>query len=593
MTPNRWRTSALLLAALVCLPALAPALAPGWFEGHDDLHIYRLVEYDLALRDGQIPPRWFPDVSAGYGNPHPIYYAPLFYLTAEIFHLAGAGVILSLKGAILVFLLGAAVAMYHYARLFLGPAASLVAAAAYTYAPYHLLDLYVRKAFSEFTVFAFLPLLLLAFHNLRVRGSRWDMILGALAMAGMSTAHTISTMMAPALLTAYALVLTLRYDAPDRENRWRWVGRAAAAMTIGYAIAGFFMAPAFLERNEINLKIYTEAYVDYHKHFVYPQQLIWWPWDFGMSLPGLKDKMSFRLGLLQIAGTLLSAWFLYSRPRGGPAARTGRTHALFFAGLTVVAVFMTLPASTAVWGLLPPLKFVQFPWRFLTLTTLSTAFLCGYAFHHLAPARREPWGPAWAVCAVFALSAWGGGTLGVHLRVPEARVGFEEKPYNNMIDLGPDVTSPPEPFDGSFVKNHTLRWIDHLPPDVSFMGLNQTDLDRPRIQVESGSGEVSGLTSRSWITRFHVEAATPIRMRANIYRFPGWTVRADGAEIPLVEVPKQRRVIFFDLPAGSHDVEVVFERTRARWIGDLLTLAGLGALALLGLWPRRQAGAPG
>src|SRR5262245_65871278 len=112
--PSRWPASGWILALVICLPAMVPTLLPGWFEGHDDLHIYRLVEYDLALKDGQVPPRWFPDISAGYGNPHPIYYAPLFYMTAEMFHLASVGVILSLKAAILVFLLAAAVSMYHY-----------------------------------------------------------------------------------------------------------------------------------------------------------------------------------------------------------------------------------------------------------------------------------------------------------------------------------------------------------------------------------------------------------------------------------------------------------------------------------------------
>lgn len=293
------------------------------------------------------------------------------------------------------------------------------------------------------------------------------------------------------------------------------------------------------------------------------------------------------MGLLQIAGALLSLWAVFGKPRGGAPGLTNRLHALFFIGVTAVAVFMMIPASTAFWDMLPPLKFVQFPWRFLTLTTLSTAFLCGYAFNRLAASRREPWSAAWAICALFAVTAWMGGTLGVHLRVPEERVGFEEKPYNNMIDLGAAAPARPVPFDGSFVKNHTLRWLDHLPPNVSFMGLNQTDLARPRIQVESGSGVISNLSSKSWRVSFHVEAATQIRLRANIYRFPGWTVRVDGAEAALVEVPKQRRVIFFDVAPGSHDVEVVFERTRARWLGDLLTLAGLAALALLGLWPRR------
>ncbi len=563
---------------------------PGWFEGHDDLHIYRLIEYDLGLRDGQIPPRWFPDISAGYGNPHPIFYAPLFYIVAEAFHLLGLGIIASLKGAILLAMLASAVSMFFYARLLFGPSAAVVAAAAYTYAPYHLLDLYVRKAFSEFTVFAFLPALLLAFHNLIARGSRWDIIAGALAMAAMSTSHTITTMMVPALLAAYGLFLSLRRGA---ANRWSWIGRAALSMGIGYAIAGFFMVPAFLERNEINLKIYTEAYVDYHKHFVWPQQLVWWPWGFGMSLPGLKDQMSFRMGLMQIAGAALAVFGL-ARLRRRPG--TAADHALFFAGVTAVAVFMMLPASAFIWDALPPLKFVQFPWRFLTLTTLATGILCGAAFAAFRPAEprssgaagRKRWTLALIVCAIFAVAAAAGGTLGVHLRVPADRVGFEENPYNNMIDRGPQAASSPETMDAAFVKRHTLRWIDHLPPGVSFMGLNQSDLDRPKVEVESGTARLIDLASQSWMVRFGVEAATPSRIRVNIYRFPGWTARVDGVVVPIVEVPKQRRVIFLDIPEGRHEVAVVFERTGARWIGDLLTLAGLAALAVVGLWKERR-----
>src|SRR5262245_3429234 len=164
--PSRWPASGWILALVICLPAMVPTLLPGWFEGHDDLHIYRLIEYDLALKDGQIPPRWFPDISAGLGNPHPIYYAPLFYAGALLFHVVGLSWIASLKGALVLFMGLAALGMYRYARLFFDEAASLAAAAVYTYTPYHLLDIYVRKAFSEFTVFAILPFILEGFHRL-------------------------------------------------------------------------------------------------------------------------------------------------------------------------------------------------------------------------------------------------------------------------------------------------------------------------------------------------------------------------------------------------------------------------------------------
>ena len=567
---------------------------PGWFEGHDDLHIYRLIEYDRALRDGQIPPRWFPDISAGYGNPHPIYYAPLFYMTAEMFHLAGLGVILSLKAAIAVFTLAAAAFMFSYARLFFGAPAATVAAVAYTYAPYRMVDLYVREAFSECTVFTFLPALLLAYHNLRVRGSRRDVIYGALAVAAMSTSHTITTMMVPPLLAAYALLLSWRGPRAAGASRWRWLARGVLSAVLGCAIAGFFLVPAFLERNEINLTTYTGQYLQYRKHFVYPIQLLWWPWGFGMSLEGLKDEMSFRMGLGLIAAGVAAALALPRlRRRDGFAA----AHVVFFLGATALAIFMMLPMSVTLWDYLPPMKFVQFPWRFLVLTTLSTSFLSGAAFFALAappapargrgaaPMRREPWGAALAVCAVFVGEAALGGTLGVKQRIPADRLGFVEKPDTHVIDRGPGA--PRETLDASLVRRHTLLWYDHLPPDVSFRGLNQSDLDRPKVEIQSGAARIANVEANSRAVRFRIEADTPSRVRVNVYRFPGWTARVDGPPVSLIDLPQQRLVIFFDVPAGHHEVSVAFERTFARKLGDLMSLAGMAALSAFGLWPVR------
>ncbi len=593
-TVGRWArldARAGILALLICLPALIPTLRPGWFEGHDDLHIYRLVQYDLALRDGQIPPRWFPDISAGFGNPHPIYYAPLFYYVAEAFHLTGAGVVASLKGALVVFMIVAALGMYALCRPRFGPQAAVLAATAYTYAPYHLLDLYVRKAFSEFTVFSFLPLLLLAFERIRDRGTRHDIMAGALAMAAMSTSHTITTMMVPALLGAWVILLGVR-GPEGGPIRLGWLPKGAVAAGLGYAIAGFFLVPAFLERAEINLAIYTEAYVQYQKHFVFPRQLIWWPWGFGMSLDGLADKMSFRLGLMQIAGTLLAAAGLRRLRRTHPGVARG---AVFWIGATAVAVFMMLPLSAPVWAMLPPLRFVQFPWRFLTLTTISTAWLCGAAFLAWGPPagvgtseapRRRRWIACLVCCALFVAGSAAGGMLSVNLRVPHDRIGFEEKPYNNMIDRG--AGAAPETFDGAYVRSHTLRWIDHLPPGVSFMERIPEDLARPRVEIESGSARVSDVRERSAEIRFHVAARAPSRVRVNIYRFPGWTARVNGVPVPLIDPQGRDRVCVLEVPEGDHEVALTFERTPPRRLGDLLTLAGLAALAALGLWPARR-----
>jgi hypothetical protein len=164
------------------------------------------------------------------------------------------------------------------------------------------------------------------------------------------------------------------------------------------------------------------------------------------------------------------------------------------------------------------------------------------------------------------------------------RLEYQEKPYINLALK--EAGSPPEALDRSMVLRQTLNWIDHLPPGVSYLGLTQGDAERPRAEVAEGRARILEPQSGTWWHRFRVEADGPAKLRVNVYRFPGWTVRVDGQVTDLVSGPaRERPVLFFEVPAGSHEVEVVFERTGPRLLGDIMTLAGLAGLALVALWP--------
>src|SRR5260221_8871789 len=84
-------------ALLIAVPLMIPFLQPGWFFGHDNMHLIRLFEQDAMIHAAQFPVRWYPDVAGGYGSPHPQYYAPLFYLLPQLFLLAGLSLTASIK----------------------------------------------------------------------------------------------------------------------------------------------------------------------------------------------------------------------------------------------------------------------------------------------------------------------------------------------------------------------------------------------------------------------------------------------------------------------------------------------------------------
>ena len=149
----------LIALLLLLLPAILPLAAPGYFfDAHDAHHsVFFLVEFDQAIQDGVLWPVWGPDHALGFGYPTWLLYAPAAYFVAEGFHLLGLGFTAAVKATwALAFLFGA-LGAYRLARRWWGSAAGLVTALAFTYAPYHLGQIYVRAALAEFVALAWLP----------------------------------------------------------------------------------------------------------------------------------------------------------------------------------------------------------------------------------------------------------------------------------------------------------------------------------------------------------------------------------------------------------------------------------------------------
>jgi len=580
------------------VPLILPFLAPGWFFGHDNMPLIRLFETDVMVRAGEVPVRWYPDVAAGYGSPHPQYYAPLFYVLAEIFRLGGVSLTVSLKAAVVVVVLATSWAVFRWAREFFGEAGGVVAAAACSYAPYHMLDLYVRTAFSELTVFLFLPLVLLSFHRLSLRPSPGRIAAVGASLGGLCLAHTVTAMLVPPILAAYLLLL-----AWGAASRSKFLASAAAAALLGFALAAFFLLPLVAERGAVETEIYAAAYFDYRKHFVEIPQLLRSPWGFGLSREGPADGISFRIGLLQLAGCVVAA-IRWRRLRG--SSRDAAAHALFAAALSAAGILMSLAISKPLWTAVPLLRYVQFPWRFLMLPAMGMAFLCGAAFGVEGTGRAaggkaggesgsaEPAGvsgrgreppapprpaPKWAVAVVCAIFAAGSVEMfGFRQRILLERIGFGGDHTDMRERDASEAAAAPTVFTREFVREQTLHWFDHLPPG-GYPYPPQEDLSRPKAEIVRGAAELNLAEIGPVRYRIGVRASRPSLLRLNVYRFPGWTWRLDGTVTGAAASEGRRPVLLIEVPAGEHTLEATFERTGARWAGDVTSLAAAGVLA--------------
>ncbi len=337
-----------LLILLLSIPAVCALLVPGFYGASDDLHIAWLSQMDTVLKLGQIPPRFVPDLSFGFGYPLFNFVFPLPFYIGEIFHLLGLSFVGSVKA---VFLLGVPLSgyfMYKFLKEHTDKWLSLAGAIVYLYTPYRSTDIYVRGAFGEALAFVFPPLIAWAITKLsKEKDLKWVGVLG-LGIAGLILSHNIMAYMFIPFFLVFAFVIGFNL-------------RTLYGFLLGLLVSIYFWLPAIVESR---LMKYDTVF-NFVDHFPTIKQLITPYFGYGASVPGPFDGMSFFLGLFNIV--LIGLALIYFKKLGKLA---------FWAlGVVAVSVFMMNYRSTFIWQHIPFIAYFQFPWRFLSLTTFATSTL--------------------------------------------------------------------------------------------------------------------------------------------------------------------------------------------------------------------------
>lgn len=402
-TPLRSRLAAralrfdpfLLLVLLFSLFPISPLLQPGYpWDAHDARHsVYFLFEFDRGIQDGNLYPRWQPDFAFGYGYPFFNIYGPLSTYAGEAFYLLGAGYTGAIKIVFALSVVFSGLAMYGFVKQVLGRRAALVAAVAYMVIPYRLVDLYVRAALAESVAYVFVPLILwgvwATLHRPRVAN-----IVGlAFAYAALMFTSPLVTLLFTLILVFYTAFLALarvNEDWPWRQLTLKsllpYLGHLvrvllppAIGLVLGLGLSAVFALPAMLENRFVRVDQWYGGRYAWGSDFVEFFQLFSPRWGFGTSVPGPDDDVSFQLGVVPVVLSVLALVPLFHRRSRGHLSHPAVRLTAFFAILTLVVIFLMLGISRLLWQVLPLVRLAQFPWRLLTLTVFSMAFLCGVA----------------------------------------------------------------------------------------------------------------------------------------------------------------------------------------------------------------------
>jgi hypothetical protein len=539
---------------LLTVFAVAPLTAPGSFlTAHDaTIGAYFLWQFDAGIADGALYPRWAIDWTYGYGHPLFLIIAPLAFYVAEAFHLLGASLIGAIECTYALAFILSGFSMYLLARDLFGRGGGVVAAALYVYAPYHLVDIYVRGDLAEFVSFAFFPVILWTILRLGHAGSRADALryvaLGGLLYGGLILTHITMAMIFTPVALAYA-ALTCRRQA----------AAAIALFALGGAISAAYLVPGILEQRYLRALDLVGGFYNYANHFVYPHQLFSPLWDYGYAAIGANDQFSLQLGAVAVVLALAALWAL---PRHDTPTRR---HTAFFLVVAGVVVLAMLPVSQPLWDAFRPVvSFVQFPWRLLSLTALALA-LAGGSLAAAAADRASP--PAAVAPLLLVLVLLGSYTYST----PQHSDGDLSlaKMIQFQLDtgemLGDTIWVTERPQSSPLV----AEYLAGQPPTRAVADDAGVRIDE---RHRGGASFEAGVTAPQ---------ATDVLFR--IRYFPGWTVYLDGQRVqPEIRAPQGLMAVA--VPAGEHRVLLRFEDTPLRLVTKLASALGIAiALAMLGV----------
>ena len=551
---------ALLISFLISLAIVSPFFWLGNATGHDfQYHAASWLDAAGQWKEGIVYPRWTEWADYGFGEPRFIFYPPFSWMLG-----ASLGSVLPWNHVPIFFILlvqtFAGLSAFTLARRLLPKRTALFCVACYAANPYALLIVYMRSDFAELLANAFFPLLFLLALQIG------DLLESTSTSQRSTTPRVIASFAAifaavwlsnaPAgVIASYSTFAVFSFAALTRKS-WQPLIRGTVGLALGFGLASFYILPAAYEQRWVNIAQALSAGLLPSENFLYtvindPEHTLF-------------NWIASTIAIMLVVLTGLAALRARREVHVGNDVLQNKVWLalLILAGMATV---LMLRFTSPLWAVLPKLRFVQFPWRWMSLLAVVFAVFLGTAM-----SRRRGW--IWAV-ATFALI---GGTAVVLVErgwwdtqdIPALRAAIANGEGFDGTDeydpMGDDHTNLPTKSPQAMVMD-----TDSIPGPNS----------RPTIRVDRWSPEDKEVS---------VNSREPFFLGLRLLNYPAWRAEVNGAVVTPRGGDDYDQMIV-PVPAGESHVRVHFARTWDRTLGGGLSLASaFGAIGLLTIVRRRR-----
>ncbi len=527
---------------LVAVAFIAPALIHGVPANKDLLNHFRfaLPFYD-SLTSGHLYPGWLAESNSGYGDPSFRFYPPaLYYLLSLTKALTGNWYVGTLLTLGLLSTLGG-FGMYFWTRSILSESSAMWAAILYSLAPYHVNQLYQAFMLAEFAGASVLPFAFGFLERVCRRRRRRDVAGLAATYAVLILTHLPLAVIGSLALGVYGFIRI------ERQHWKRSLTLLLMAAVLGLAASSIYWTRMVTELKWIGINnINPDTSVDYNQNFLFstlsPENLnVWW-----MNILAVVTFLFFVPALA----------LFFRRVR----LEAGFSQLMPVVILALMALFMALPFSAALWKVLPPLQQTQFPWRWLAVFSMAGSLLTA-ATIPLWLENKMQWRRPLCLIVLGSMLVSVAFTLAHSVREAEYR---SRRQFENDLQSVRGTSS---------VKYWVPVWASPTPREM---------------QSEVYAGKRAVVVS-DWTPehrRFEVAVGPQTEARIRTFYYPHWVATSDGRLLPTR--PDRDGALLISLPGNASNVTSVnldFREPRRARVSGVLTVFAWLFVGLLVLCP--------
>ncbi len=517
----------LLLVFVFAAVAGFSLLHSGLPPTHDgEYHVVRFWQFDKALRDGDLYPRWAPDLNFGLGVPVFNYVYPLPNFASSFFHLFGVSFIDSFKLSLFIAIIFAGLFSYNWLKIFFGKLGAMVGSVFYLFSPYLFVDVYIRGSVGEVWALSFFPAFLWSITKLILNDNKKFLPLSIIFLSLIIFSHNILAFLFFPFAITYSFILILM--SKEKRNK---IINLIKVILISLGLSSIFWLPAILEtKYTVGLQIY-----DFRTNFPALYQLIFPSWGSGF-FGGLQNEMSVQIGIANLVGVLLSLFALYKLVKKKDYRKTIVT---FFILSFFIVLFLMQDISLILWEKIPLMNYFQFPWRFLSLTILICSFLAASIFSVFKSKFLS------LFLIIFAV------LLTYNYAHPAYYLERDDSYYQTRPNFIDGTNSIGNVFNTIWIKGDFVREKDIVG-----------SLDK---NIKIDEREI-----KSTKYKFNTSSDVNFPLILNTAYFPGWVAKIDGKRVNTSA--NKKGLITFNVPKGNHKVEVFFSDTPIRTLSLAISL---------------------